>query len=79
MGKITEVLAVIDAPYFCAGIVLHDDVVILAAPIVGYMKRQRWARDRVRSYCRSMRWTITVIYSKKIISKKRNADETRTS
>lgn len=46
---------------FTAGIVLWDDVVIEAAPIVGYMKRQKWSRDRVRTYCEKQGWEITVV------------------
>lgn len=39
-----EVLAAIDAPHFFCGIVLQNDKVIEAAPIVGYMKRGKWSR-----------------------------------
>ena len=46
---------------FCAGIVLWDDVVVEAAPIVHYMKRQRWTRDQVRDYCAKRGWTVTVV------------------
>ena len=56
----TETLAQIKAPHFTAGIVLWDDVVVEAAPIVGYMKR--WARDRVREYCQKKGWTISVVH-----------------
>jgi len=47
---LTELLAVIDAPHFYAGIVLRDDRVIEAAPIVRYMAKQRWTRE-VQAYC----------------------------
>jgi hypothetical protein len=60
-----EILASIDAPGpkgFNAGIVLWDDRVIEAAPIVGYMKRKRWTRDQVRDYCKTKGWTISVVY-----------------
>jgi hypothetical protein len=56
-----EILAAIDAPHFFCGIVLHDDKVIEAAPIVGYMKRQRWTRTRVRDYCKQQGWTVSVV------------------
>lgn len=60
-----EILAQIDArtgpKRFCAGIVLCDDVVVVAAPIVGYMKRQKWTRDMVREYCHSKRWSVVVV------------------
>ena len=58
----TEVLAVIDAPHFYAGIVLWDDRVIEAADIVRYMKKQKWSRDRVRDYCKSKGWKISVVW-----------------
>ncbi len=63
MTKVVEILAQIraDKPVkFTAGIVLWDDKVIEAAPIVKYMKR--WSRDRVREYCGKRKWTISVIH-----------------
>jgi hypothetical protein len=36
---------------FSVGVVLWDDIVIEAAPLVGYMKQQRWNRDRARAHC----------------------------
>jgi hypothetical protein len=66
MAKIVETLAEIDAPNhptkFNAGIVLWDDVVIEAAPIVNFMKRGKWTRDRVRDYCKSKGWKVSVVY-----------------
>jgi hypothetical protein len=56
----TETLAAIDAPHFFCGIVLWDDRVIEAAPIVKYMKR--WDRARVREYCKSKGWKISVVH-----------------
>ena len=50
------------SPKFTAGIVLWDDVVIEAAPIVGYMKKQKWSRTRVRDYCRKKGWSISVVH-----------------
>lgn len=47
---------------FTAGIVLWDDVVVEAAPIVGYMRKQRWTRDRVRNYCAEKKWKVSVIH-----------------
>lgn len=55
-----EILAVIDAPHFYAGIVLWDDRVTEAAHIVKYMRK--WSRDRVREYCREKGWRISVVY-----------------
>lgn len=68
--QIRETLAYIDWPgKFWAGIVLwghsddHDsDVVIEAADIVRYMKKQKWTRARVRDYCAKRGWTVKVIH-----------------
>ena len=57
-----ETLAVIDAPHFYAGIVLWDDKVIEAAPILGYMKKQKWGRDKVRDYCKQKGWKVSVVH-----------------
>jgi len=59
--RVTETLAVIDAPHFYAGIVLHGDHVVEAADIVKYMAKQRWHRHKVRDYCRSKGWKISVV------------------
>ena len=57
-----EILAQIHGDRFTAGIVLWDDVVVEAAPIVGYMKKQKWTRARVRSYCAMKKWKIGIIH-----------------
>lgn len=57
-----EILAQIKAPHFTAGIVLWDDEVIEAAPIVSYMKRGKWTRAVVRDYVARKGWTISVIH-----------------
>lgn len=44
---------------FTAGIVLRDDVVVDAAPIVKYMKG--WKRSSVRSYVAERGWAIKVV------------------
>lgn len=49
-------------PKFTAGIVLWDDVVVEAAPIVGFMKRQHYTRERVRNKCKQQKWKISVVY-----------------
>lgn len=56
----TETLAQIDAPHFCAGIVLWDDKVVEAADIVRYMRK--WSRDRVRDYCKGKGWKVSVVW-----------------
>lgn len=63
-----EILAQINSratPKFTAGIVLFDDVVVEAAPIIHYMKRGKWSRDRVRDYCRAKGWEISVVHEQK--------------
>lgn len=57
-----ELLASIRAPHFTAGVVLWDDKVVEAAPIVLYMKTGKWTRDRVRDYCKIKGWNISVVY-----------------
>jgi len=60
-----EILAQIKAPkprHFVAGIVLWDDEVVEAAPIVGFMKRGRWTRAVVRDYCQRKGWEISVVH-----------------
>jgi hypothetical protein len=56
-----ETLARIRAPHFTAGLVLHDDEVSEAAPIIGYMKEGRWTRAVVRDYCQRKGWQISVV------------------
>lgn len=56
----TETLARIVAPHFCAGIVLWDDKVVEAAPIVKYMRK--WSRAKVRDYCADKGWKISVVW-----------------
>jgi hypothetical protein len=67
--KVIETLAVIEADrpkLFTAGIVLwddgHSDRVVEAAPIVGYMKRGKWTRARVREHCRERGWRVSVVW-----------------
>jgi len=49
----------ITAPYFVAGIVLEDRVVVEAAPIVKYMKG--WHGIRALAYCKRKRWTVVEV------------------
>lgn len=58
--KRREILAVIDAPHFYAGIILWNDRVVEAADIVKYMRR--WRRETVRDYCQHKGWKISVVY-----------------
>jgi hypothetical protein len=55
----------ITSPYFVAGIVTEDDIVILAAPIVGYMKKDKWPLEKVKKYCKNRGWSIIEILSRK--------------
>lgn len=52
-------LVQITAPHMCSGIILEDDVVTEAAPIVRYMVG--WNRDRVRDYCRQKGWNVRIV------------------
>jgi len=45
---------------FIAGIVLWDDIVVEAAPIVRYMRK--WTRQRVRSFVGQKGWKIVVVH-----------------
>lgn len=46
----------IDAPHFCAGVILNRfGRVIEAAPILRYMLG--WSRSRVESYVHAKRWS----------------------
>ena len=56
-----ETLAQIKAPHFTAGLVLLDDLVVEAAPIISYMVKNHWTRSDVRDYCRDKGWTISVV------------------
>jgi len=53
------VLAQVTAPHFCAGVVLTNDVVTEAAPILRYMVG--WSRDRVRDYASGKGWQVKVV------------------
>ena len=64
-ATIIEVLAVIEAPHFYAGIVLWNDKVIEAAPILKYMKKDKWTRDKVRDYCKQKGWRVSVVHELK--------------
>lgn len=58
----TEILAVIDAPHFYAGVVFLDDRVVEAADIVKYMRMKKWTRSQVRDYCQSKGWKISIVH-----------------
>lgn len=47
------------ASNFTAGIVLEDNVVVKAAPIVKYMNG--WTLSRVEDYCRKRHWRWTKV------------------
>ena len=56
-----EQLLFIDAPHFCCGIVLVDDRVIRAAPIVRYLVG--WHRHHVQRYGRARGWRLETVTS----------------
>ena len=59
-----EMIARIEAPHFTAGIVLRNDRVVEAAPIVAYMKTKRWTRGKVKEYCAEKGWKVKALSSK---------------
>lgn len=54
-----ETLVRIVSDHFAAGIVVKDDKVILAAPILKYMTG--WSSDRVRQYVSKKGWGAFVV------------------
>jgi hypothetical protein len=60
MSQMTEeLLGVIDAPHFYAGVVLRHGRVIETAPIVRFM--MHWSVDRVCDYCLTKGWRADVV------------------
>lgn len=49
----------INAPYFCAGVVIEDGRVVRAAPIIHYMRG--WSQTRAMDYCRRKGWEFVLI------------------
>lgn len=47
------------APHFCAGIILENDVVVRAAPILNWAVGRR--REWLRSYFASRGWDASII------------------
>lgn len=47
---------------FCAGIILWDDVVIEAAPILRFMAKQKYTRSQAREYCEKRGWKVEIIH-----------------
>ena len=62
MRQVIEILAQVSGPDFVAGIVLVDDRVTKAAPILRFMRG--WSRDRVRTFCLESNWNIRVVWQK---------------
>jgi len=57
----TQIIAQITGEHFTAGLVLHDDEVVEAAPVIRYMQKGRWTRAVVRDYCARRGWTVAVV------------------
>jgi hypothetical protein len=55
-------LVAVDAPHFYAGIVIENDVVTEAAPILRWTIGKR--RDYLRKYFKSRGWKATVVIIK---------------
>ena len=63
MGPVTETLIVLEAPgRFVAFLVLHNDLVIEGADILGYMKRKQWSKAQVCCYAKSKGWKCSVVH-----------------
>ncbi len=52
-------LLTIDAPHFFCGVVLREDKVIQAAPIVRYMLG--WNAQRLKRYCQRRGWRVEAV------------------
>lgn len=52
-------LAQISTSYFCAGLILKEEVCIKAAPIIKYMIG--WNRCKIREYCIKKNYKIIII------------------
>ena len=52
--EMQEKLLVVDAPYFCAGVVMINNNVVYAAPILNYTKG--WRSGQFFSYCKKKKW-----------------------
>jgi hypothetical protein len=59
-----ETFAAIVSSYFVAGIVLQDDRVVEAAPIIQYMKKDGWTRKQVCEHVKKKRWSVKVLYER---------------
>jgi hypothetical protein len=49
----------IASSFFCAGLEIRQNTVILAAPIIKYMIG--WSKERVILYCTSKGWKLEVV------------------
>jgi len=58
----SERLAQITAPHFCAGLVFDRRIVVEAAPIISYMKG--WRAERVADYVKRKGWGIASVPTK---------------
>lgn len=52
-------LVQITSYYFCTGLVVKDDIVVRAAPILKYMLY--WSLGRSEEYCRKKGWKLLII------------------
>jgi hypothetical protein len=52
----SESLIWISAPHFTAGLIMIDDRVRVAAPILAYMRP--WGAKRILRYCKTQGWKV---------------------
>lgn len=67
----------VSAPHFVAGIVVEDERVVRAAPILRWSIG--WHRDALRNYFRKKGWTASVIESKNPIDPQDNLSDNAAS
>jgi hypothetical protein len=51
----------VESTYFTAGFVTVDGAVTQAAPIIGYILRQKWTEQRALAYFKKKRFKVNVI------------------
>jgi hypothetical protein len=65
-GTYVETFVCIHSNYVWAGIVLHDDQVVEAAPILRYMADEKWSREQVREYVTKKKWKAKIIHEREV-------------
>lgn len=53
-------LICINSPHFCAAVIVENDRVVRAAPILGYMRAKSWSEQQVLDYCKNKKWEVVL-------------------